>query len=118
MMTESQLIGRRVVSQDGHVLGDVINILVDTDAWRVVQLGVRVRRASLERLGLPKPPWLGRRTIGIAIEHVAGVSDAVVLTLRLADLRLPTVDGSPDGVDEETSNREADEPASASLRAR
>lgn len=103
IVTESQLIGRRVVSQDGHVLGDVASIAVDTDSWQVVQLGVRLHRRSLERLRLPKPPVLGSHTIAIAIDHVAGVSDTLVLKLRLAELRIPTADETLDDLDTQAS---------------
>ena len=84
-MTESQLSGRRVVSQDGHVLGEVTGLIVDTGTWRVIQLAVHLRRQSLEPLRLKKPV-LGSQTIRLATDDISGVGDAVVLKQRRDEL--------------------------------
>ena len=85
-MTNSQLIGRRVVSQDGHVLGDVSHLVIDSGSWRMVEVGVRLRRDAIEPLGLHKP-WIGSQTVRIRVGDIAGVSDALILRPRLDDLR-------------------------------
>jgi sporulation protein YlmC with PRC-barrel domain len=99
-MTASQLHGRRVVTQDGLVLGDVSDVVFDTRSWQIVELEVRLRRKSFEALGLEKP-MLGTRTIHVTADLVAGVSDALVLKPRLADLRpslpsLPAAEPEPE----------------------
>ncbi|HEY3359089.1 MAG TPA: PRC-barrel domain-containing protein [Polyangia bacterium] len=81
----SELVGTKVISQDGRVVGEIAGFEVDTDAWRVVGLVLRVERDLLERLHLKKP-LLGSQQITIPIRHVAGVSDTVVLGLPLAGL--------------------------------
>lgn len=101
-MSASQLKGRRVVTQDGLVLGDVSDVVFDTDSWQVIELEVRLRRKSFELLGLEKPV-LGTRTIHVTADLVAGVSDALVLKPRLADLR-------PSATEQEPDDTEADEP--------
>ena len=101
-MSASQLKGRRVVTQDGLVLGDVFDVVFDTDSWQVIELEVRLRRRSFEALGLQKPV-LGTRTIHVTADLVAGVSDALVLKPRLADLRPAATEQDPD-------DTEADEP--------
>ncbi len=101
-MTASQINGRRVVTQDGLVLGDVSDVVFDTDSWQVIELEVRLRRKSFEPLGLERP-MLGTRTIHVTADLVAGVSDALVLKSRLADLR-------PSATEHDRDDTEVDEP--------
>jgi sporulation protein YlmC with PRC-barrel domain len=94
-MTESQLVGRRVVSQDGFVLGDLASFVVDTGTWRVVDLSIALRRRALEPLGLRKPV-IGSQTIRLSADEIAGVSDAIVLRRRMEDLRFLAAEQKPD----------------------
>ncbi len=84
-MTDSQLIGLRVVSQDGHLLGEVDSLVIDTGTWQVAELAVRLRREALEPLHLKKRV-LGSQTVRIASDHISGVGDAVVLKRRRDEL--------------------------------
>ena len=79
-----ELIGRRVLSQDGHHLGDVVRLAVDTSSWQISMIAVRLRRSLLESLGLEKP-WLGSQIVWI---HAHELSPGRSLTLdrALADL--------------------------------
>jgi sporulation protein YlmC with PRC-barrel domain len=88
-MTDSQLIGRRVVSQDGHLLGEVSDIVIDTGTWQVIQLAVRLRRSALGAFRLKKPIF-GTHTIRLAAGDVSGVGDAVVLRHRREEIKFPT----------------------------
>jgi sporulation protein YlmC with PRC-barrel domain len=99
-MSASQLSGRRVVTQDGLVLGDVSDVVFDTDSWQVLELEVRLRRKSFDALGLEKP-MIGTRTIHVTADLVAGVSDALVLKPRLADLRPSLPAQEPDAPEAE-----------------
>jgi sporulation protein YlmC with PRC-barrel domain len=92
-MTEGQLVGTRVVSQDGFVLGDVAGLVIDTDSWRIAEIAVRLRRESLEPLRLKKKK-IGSKTVHLPAEEVSGVSDAVVLKHRRDQLTLVTPQGS------------------------
>lgn len=87
-MTDSQLVGRRVVSQDGLLLGDVSDLVIDTGTWQVVQLAIRLRRSALEALRLKKPLF-GTHTIRLAAADVSGVGDAVVLRQRRDEIKFP-----------------------------
>jgi len=95
-MTETQIMGLRVVSQDGHVLGDVSGLVVDTSSWRVAELAVRVRRSALEPLHLNKP-MLGTQTIKVPASEIAGVSDAVVLRRTLGEFQFAAPEGEEQG---------------------
>lgn len=100
-MSDNQIVGLRVLSQDGHVLGEVSGLVVDTSSWQVAELAVRLRRDALEPLQLNKP-LLGTQTIKVPASEVAGVSDAVVLRRRLDEFRFVDNEGEderavPDG---------------------
>jgi sporulation protein YlmC with PRC-barrel domain len=88
-MTEGQLVGTRVVSQDGFVLGDVAGLVLDTDSWRIAEIAIRLRRESLEPLRLRKKK-IGSQTVHLPSEEISGVSDAVVLKHRRDQLTLVT----------------------------
>ena len=91
-MTETEIMGLRVVSQDGHVLGEVSGLVIDTTSWRVAELAVRLRRSALEPLRLNKPV-LGTQTIKLPASEIAGVSDAVVLRRTLGEFHFAAPEG-------------------------
>ncbi len=78
------LIGRHVHSQDGHHLGDVVRLAVDTSSWQISMIAVRLRRSLLESLGLEKP-WLGSQIVWIHA-HELSPGRTLVLDRALADL--------------------------------
>lgn len=85
VLSYGELKDKAVVTKDGHVIGSVETVVIDTDLWRIERLGVKVRREAVEALGLKKP-WIRRPEIEIPVREIAGVSDAVVLYHRAADL--------------------------------
>lgn len=84
MVPTRELIGRRVLSQDGHHLGDVVRLAVDTSSWQISMIAVRLRRSLLESLGLEKP-WLGSQIVWIQA-HQLSPGDSLTLDRALADL--------------------------------
>ncbi|HLU65328.1 MAG TPA: PRC-barrel domain-containing protein [Kofleriaceae bacterium] len=86
-MNQGQLVGRRVVSQDGHVLGEVSSLLVDTASWRVVEVSVKLRKEAVAPLRLKKRRF-GSQTVRVPAEEISGVGDAVVLRHRRDELAL------------------------------
>ena len=78
MLKQAQLVGTRVVSQDGYVLGDVADVVIDTDSWKVTEICVRVRRQSHDALRLHKPMF-GSQTVSLPAEEISGVGEAIVL---------------------------------------
>lgn len=79
-----ELVGRRVLSQDGHPLGEVVRLAVDTSTWQISMIAVRLRRSLLESLGLEKP-WLGSQIVWIHAQELSP-GDTLVLDRALADL--------------------------------
>ncbi len=79
------VIGRAVLTQDGREIGTVEALLLQVEEWAVRSIEVRLRRDALEALHL-KRPLFGTRTVHVGVEHVAGVTDAVVLKLDMERL--------------------------------
>ena len=80
-----EIIGRMVITQDGRQLGTVEALQIALPEWQVRALQIRARRDALEALHL-KRPLFGTRTITLSAEHVAGVTDAIVLKVDLRKL--------------------------------
>ena len=78
VMTNFDLNGKRVVSQDGRVIGEVESLHVDVERWKVVAIGVKVRKEVLDELSLRRP-FIGTQVIRIPADQIAGASDTVVL---------------------------------------
>jgi len=78
LMTNFELSGKRVVSQDGRVIGEIESLHIDVESWRVAFIGVKVRKDVLDELRL-KRPFIGTQVIRIAADQISGASDTVVL---------------------------------------
>ncbi len=79
------IIGRAVLTQDGREIGTVEALLLEIEEWAARSVEIRLRRDALEALHL-KRPLFGTRSVHIGVEHVAGVTDAVVLKVDLQKL--------------------------------
>jgi sporulation protein YlmC with PRC-barrel domain len=77
-MNNNVLNGKRIVTQDGRVVGEIESLFIDVDTWRVTDLAVKVRKDVLEELKL-KRPFIGTQIIRIPTEQISGTSDQVVL---------------------------------------
>lgn len=84
MVSAEELIGRRVFSEDGHWLGEVVRLTIDLSAWRVSMVAIRLRRDLLESLGLEKP-WLGSQIVWIRADELSH-GTTLVLDRSLAAL--------------------------------
>lgn len=76
------IIGKEVITKDGVDMGQVKNLSVDFESWRVVELVVKLERDVLERLNL-KRPMIGTQDIVVSSADVSGVADKVVLSQPL-----------------------------------
>ncbi len=76
---------KQVVGANGRVLGEVEDLEIDYDTWRVASLVVVVNSSSVADLGVDKPFWSHAR-IRIPIAQVAGATETVVLRATVEEL--------------------------------
>jgi sporulation protein YlmC with PRC-barrel domain len=81
----SQLTGKDVISQDGRDIGDVADLVFDTESWTIETIVVKLGRELLEQFHMKKP-LIGTQTIQIPTSYVSGVGDRVILHKTLSDL--------------------------------
>lgn len=72
----------KVVGANGRTFGEVDELDVDVESWRIASIIVRVSSTSVTDLGLDKPFWTHAR-LTIPVEHISGASDNVVLRTTL-----------------------------------
>ena len=84
-INNNDLNGKRIVTQDGRVVGEIESLLIDVQTWRVAELSVKVRKEVLEELKL-KRPFIGTQIIRIPTEQISGTSDQVVLKPGFSEL--------------------------------
>lgn len=85
VMTDHELRGKRVVSQDGRVVGEIDSLQLDVESWKVLSIGVKVRKDVLDKLSLRRP-FIGTQVIRISAAQISGASDTVVLKPPFADV--------------------------------
>ena len=78
--TAAELVGKNVANVQGHIIGSIQDVLVDTQAWQVCDVRVRVDKQTAKELGL-KAPLFGRLQILIDIRRVVSVADQVVVDI-------------------------------------
>jgi sporulation protein YlmC with PRC-barrel domain len=95
-LSDENLRGRTVIAADGLALGSVVALFLDSDAWRVESLQVKLHNDVADRLGTGRSVFHAG-TLEIPIRMVQSVGDAVVLSAAVDELRqgLPTESQPP-----------------------
>lgn len=85
-LSDETMRGKPVVGADGLVIGEVAALFLDSEAWRIESLQVKLRRDTADRLGASRGIFHAG-TIEIPVGIVQSVGDAVVLSVEVAGLR-------------------------------
>ena len=95
-LSDENLRGRTVIAADGQAIGEIAAVFLDSDAWRVESLQVKLRKEVADQLGAARGMFHAG-TLELPIRMVQSVGDAIVLSVAAPELRdvLPRVnDGS------------------------
>lgn len=94
-LSDENLHGRTVIASDGLAIGEIAVLFIDSDAWRVESLQVRLRKDVADRLGADRNIFHAG-ALEIPTSMIQSVGDAVVLSVAIGDLRqvLPGVSES------------------------
>jgi sporulation protein YlmC with PRC-barrel domain len=77
---------RTVIAADGQAIGEVDSLTIDTSAWTIVALQIKLHKAAAEQLGAARS-LLRAATIELPVRMVQSVGDAVLLTVPTLELR-------------------------------
>jgi sporulation protein YlmC with PRC-barrel domain len=94
-LSDETIRGKTVVGADGQVIGEVSALFLNSEAWRIESLQVKLRRETADQIGASHGIFHAG-TIEIPVGNVQSVGDAVVLSVAVDDLRqLLGSDGEP-----------------------
>lgn len=85
-LSDETIRGKPVVGADGQVIGEVAALFLDSEAWRIESLQVKLRRETADLLGASRGIFHAG-TVEIPVGMVQSVGDAVVLAVEVHGLR-------------------------------
>ena len=85
-LSDENLRGRTVIAADGQAVGEIAAIFLDSNAWQVEALQVKLRNNVADQLGATRGMFHAG-TLEIPIRMVQSVGDAVILSVAAQDLR-------------------------------
>jgi sporulation protein YlmC with PRC-barrel domain len=78
--------GRTVIAADGQAIGEVGALVIDTSAWNIVALQIKLNNAVADQLGAVRR-ILRAATLELPVRMVQSVGDAVLLSVPTPELR-------------------------------
>jgi sporulation protein YlmC with PRC-barrel domain len=85
-LSDENLRGRPVITSDAIMIGEIALLFLDSTAWRVEAVQIKLRKDVADRLGAGRSVFHAG-VIEIPIRMVQSVGDAVVLSVAVDDLR-------------------------------
>jgi sporulation protein YlmC with PRC-barrel domain len=85
-LSDENLRGRTVIGADGQAVGEIAALFLDSDAWSVESLRVKLRKEIADQLGASRTMFHAG-TVEIPIRLIQSVGDAVVLSVPVDGLR-------------------------------
>ena len=96
-ISDEQLRGRTVIAADGQAIGEVAALFVDTSAWAVIALQIKLSKSAAEQLGASHG-LLRAATFELPVRLIQSVADTVLLSVPTAELRqIPDSSSQPAG---------------------
>ena len=84
-LSDRTLKGRPVVSADGQVIGEIVELFVHED-WKIESVRVELNKGLADKVGAARSLF-HKGSIELPISFVQSVGDAVVLAVDVAALR-------------------------------
>ncbi len=78
--------GRKVISADAHEIGEVEDIVVDTQGWRVESLELKVSKDVADSIGVDRGIIHGGK-LSLPVDMVQSVGDSILLKVPSTELR-------------------------------
>jgi len=78
--------GRAVIAADGQAIGEVSSLLIDTSAWSILALQIKLSKAVAEKIGAARS-IIHAATLELPVRMVQSVGDAILLSIPTLELR-------------------------------
>ena len=85
-LSDENLRGRTVIAADGQAIGEVNALFLDSDAWRVESILIKLRKDVADQLGATRGIFHAG-TLEVPVRLIQSVGDAVVLSVPAPELR-------------------------------
>ena len=85
-LSDDNIRGRTVIAADGQVVGEIIALFFESDAWQVESLQAKLGKDIADQLGADRSVFHAG-TFEIPIRMVQSVGDTVVLSVPVDGLR-------------------------------
>lgn len=86
LVKASKLNGKKVVTTNAFVVGEVEPAELDTNTWQITHLHIGLTNEALHQLGFKKP-LLGGITICLPVSYVQAVHDVITLNKSFQELK-------------------------------
>ena len=84
MINSEKMVGLQVITADAHVLGEVKGARIDTKAWEVKYLNIKLSDKAADRLGMKKR--FGSSTISIPVSLIQAFGELVAISKTMEGL--------------------------------
>jgi sporulation protein YlmC with PRC-barrel domain len=85
-LSDENLRGRTVIAADGQAIGEIAALFLDSEAWRIQSLNVKLRKEVADQLGATRGMFHAA-TLELPVGMVQSVGDAVILSVATDELR-------------------------------
>lgn len=85
-LSDETLHDRTVISADGKAIGSISELFISTSDWRVESVRVELNKDIADRIGATRTVF-HRGTIELPVAFIQSVSDTVVLSVDVDQLR-------------------------------
>jgi sporulation protein YlmC with PRC-barrel domain len=85
-VSDEHLRGRTVIAADGQAIGEVAALFIDTSAWIIVALQIKLSKPAAEQLGAARG-LLRAATFELPVRMIQSVGDTVLLSVPTLELR-------------------------------
>jgi sporulation protein YlmC with PRC-barrel domain len=85
-LSDENLRGRTVISADGQAIGEIAALFLDSEAWRVESVQIKLRNEVADQLGATRGLFHAG-TLEVPVAMIQSVGDAVVLSVSTQELR-------------------------------
>ena len=85
-LSDETMRGRVIIAADGHVVGEVSGLFLDSEAWAVESLRVTLRKEMADQLGAHRSLFQAG-TLELPVHMIQSVGAAIVLSVPVDGLR-------------------------------